>query len=112
CAANWSGSLLYSVLYALTKSALEGNVLPMYHALALRAHLPAAPACADTFAVLKPLPPRKWPCQPRFRAAAMIVAGMLPSDVMKITSGFSCTAWVTYRVRSASFLLKGVVLRS
>src|SRR5438128_118613 len=42
----------------------------------------------------------------------MILAGMPPSDVMKITSGLSCTAWVTYGERSASVLLNGIVLRS
>ena len=31
---------------------------------------------------------------------------------MKITSGFSCTACVTYGDRSASFLLNGMVLSS
>src|SRR2546423_3200273 len=87
CAANWSGSLLYSALYALTKSALDGNVLPMYHALALRAPLPAAPACLETVAVLNPFPPRNWPCQFWLRAVVMILAGMPPSDVMKMTSG-------------------------
>src|ERR1700716_4186137 len=111
-AANWSGSLLYSVLYALTNSALELNVLPRYQALPLRAPFPLAPACFDTAAVLKPLPPRNCPVQPCLRASVMILAGIWPSDVMKITSGLSCTACVTYGERSASPLLNGIVFRS
>src|SRR5437868_8883244 len=84
----------------------------MYHALALRAPLPAAPACAETVAVLKPLPPRNWPWNPRLRAVVMILAGIAPSEVMKITSGLACTASVTNGERSAAALLKGIVLVS
>ena len=67
----------------------------MYQALALRAPWPAEPACFETVAVLKPLPPRNCPDQPCLRASIMILAGIPPSEVMKITSGLSCTACVT-----------------
>src|SRR5713226_6855917 len=100
---------MYVALYAATKSAFEGKELPRYQALALRAPMPAAPALLETVDVLKPLPPRNWPCQPSLRASIMISAGIVSSDVMKITSGCVCTACVTYGDRSASPLLNLIV---
>ena len=49
--------------------------------------LAEAGACLDTAAELKPLPPRNWPVKPCWRATVMILAGIPPSEVMKMTSG-------------------------
>src|ERR1700694_2435550 len=88
---------------------MDGNVLSRYHALPLSAPAPAFPACFDTLAVLKPLPPRNWPVKPCLRASIMIVAGIPPRLVMNITSGFFARALVTGVAKSAVVLLKAPV---
>src|SRR5439155_630062 len=53
----------------------------MYQALPLWAPLPSAPACLDTTAVLKPLPPRNCPVNPCLRASIMFFAETVTEDV-------------------------------
>src|SRR3984893_7867296 len=84
----------------------------MYQALPLSAPLPSAAAAFDTAAVLKPLPPRNCPVNPCLRASLMMLAGMLPRLVMKMTSGFFCTACVTNGAKSAVALGNGIVASS